>query len=437
YGFLDAGTTTPGRVAELARMIAVSAEHIEGNISYALSQKNNHPISEAMGLWTVGILFPEFKSAERWKTRGREILEECGRELIYPDGTFSQYSTNYHRLMLHDYLWVLSLAGKNGEIFSEELIDRVRAAGRFLVGIIDPATGRVPNLGTNDGALILPLTDCDYLDYRPVVQAVRVLLTGERAFPPGPWDEVLFWLGLTAPEYSAGDIEAPGSSDYFENGGYLVLRGNRSRAVIRCTSEYRHRPSHADQLHLDLWYDSTNMLRDSGTYSYNAPPDDSYFSSTGAHNTVEFDGRDQMPRLSRFLFGEWIGVKTTEPLKESAGRISWAGAYRDWRGCSHERRVELDRAGDTWTITDRVSGYMEKAVLRWRLAPELNWRLEGGCVIGDGVEIMINSDDALAGISIVDGWESLYYFEKKTIPVLEVEMPPPSAEVKTVIKFIS
>ena len=54
YGFMEAEATTPGRVVELSRMIAISAERIEGNISYALSQQNNHPISEALGLWTVG-----------------------------------------------------------------------------------------------------------------------------------------------------------------------------------------------------------------------------------------------------------------------------------------------------------------------------------------------------------------------------------------------
>jgi len=436
YGFIGAKATTPDRVVELSRMIAVSAERIESNISYALSQKNNHPISEALGLWTVGVIFPEFSAAARWKDRGRKILEKCALELIYPDGTFSQHSSNYHRLMLHDYLWVLSLADKNGETFSEALMERVRAAGCFLGGVIDPTTGRVPNLGANDGALILPLTNCDYLDYRPVTQAIQVLLTGERVFPPGPWDEALYCMGLMAPEYTGTVEEVLGGSSYFKNGGYLILRGNHSRGVIRCTPEYRHRPSHADQLHLDLWRGDVNILRDSGTYSYNSPPDDSYFSSTAAHNTVEFDGRDQMPRISRFLFGAWLGVWRTEPLIGSVGRISWAGAYRDWRGCSHERRVELDPTTDTWTITDRVSGYNNKAILRWRLAPELNWELKGDYCVAEGVSIRIDIRDNAGWIKLVQGWEALYYFEKATIPVLEITLMPPRATVISTISFL-
>jgi heparinase II/III-like protein len=436
YGFLDAESTTPERVIELSRMIAVAAKRIEENISYALSQKNNHSISEALGLWTVGLLFPEFSAAHRWKERGRKILEDCAVELIYPDGTFSQHSSNYHRLMLHDYLWILALANKNRENFSKALAERVKLAGSFLASIIYDSTGRVPNLGANDGSLILPLTDCDYLDYRPVLQAIRVLLDGEPEFPPGPWNEALFWLGLSETEYTGPEDKSRSVSELFEDGGSLVLRGTRSRAVIHCVPRFLHRPSHADQLHIDLWFRGINILRDSGTYSYNASPG-MELESTAAHNTIEFDGRDQMPRLSRFLFGAWTGVRTIEPLVGEDGLFQWEGGYSDWLGGSHKRRVELDKTTDTWTIIDRVSGYKKKAILRWRLAPELNWRLDGNRTIGDGVEIVIRTDDTLSGVSLVEGWESLYYFEKKKIPVLAVEMRAPYAEVKTEIRLIS
>ena len=33
---------------------------------------------------------------------------------------------------------------------------------------------------------------------------------------------------------------------------------------------FRYRPGHADALHLDLWLGDRNILRDGGTYSYNA-----------------------------------------------------------------------------------------------------------------------------------------------------------------------
>ena len=70
--------------------------------------------------------------AEQWKGTGRQVLEDLGRELIYDDGAFSQHSVNYHRLMLHDYLWVLRLGEVLNQPFSSELGERVGKAGEFL-----------------------------------------------------------------------------------------------------------------------------------------------------------------------------------------------------------------------------------------------------------------------------------------------------------------
>ena len=52
----------------------------------------------------------------------------------------------------------------------------------------------MPYYGQNDGALILPLNNCGYHDFRPVVAATQFLVSGTRRFEPGPWDEDLLWL---------------------------------------------------------------------------------------------------------------------------------------------------------------------------------------------------------------------------------------------------
>ena len=59
YVLADAKCSTPSRMAGLAAMLGVHADRIAANIEYAYSQKNNHGISEAVGLWTIGLLFPE------------------------------------------------------------------------------------------------------------------------------------------------------------------------------------------------------------------------------------------------------------------------------------------------------------------------------------------------------------------------------------------
>ncbi|MDZ7696582.1 MAG: heparinase II/III family protein [Deltaproteobacteria bacterium] len=221
YGFGRAAATHAGRVVALAEMIAVSAERIEGNIGYALNQRNNHGISEALGLWTVGVLFPELRKAVRWREKGRRFLEEQARSLIYEDGSFSQHSLNYHRLMLHDYLWALRLGDLNGQSLSDELKDRVQLAGEFLYQLQDEETGQVPCYGQNDGALILPLNNCHCRDFRPVIGAVHYYFSGERLFEHGPWDEDLLWL-FGPDALSASVKEKPRQDLKATEGGYYT-----------------------------------------------------------------------------------------------------------------------------------------------------------------------------------------------------------------------
>jgi hypothetical protein len=393
----------------LTRLVEATGERIEGNIGYALSQKNNHGISEAAGLWMAGLLLGE----DRWSRRGKALLEEQVAELIYEDGGFSQHSANYHRLMLDVCLWCLQLGRANGDHFSEGFVERIRRAGRFLEGLIDAETGRVPNWGSNDGALVLPLTDCDYLDFRPVVQAVSVLIDERPVFPAGPWDEEWRWLGGSL---SCENPRLPESRNWFPESGLAILRQDAGNLVLFCPQAFRHRPAQCDALHVDLWMNGINVLRDGGTFSYNCEePWQNYFKSVAAHNTVQFDGRDQMPKIGRFLYGNWLECDVKRGVD-----AKWISAeYVDGRGCRHKRMVEVLDNG--WRVTDFLSGFSEKAVLRWRLAPEWSWRAtESGCesercnlfVVGEGI----------VAVRLAEGWESLYYQDKQAIPVLEVEV---------------
>ena len=168
FALEDAESTGPEQKKLSENIVFESAKRINANIGYALSQKNNHGISEASGLFTAGILFKKNK----WLTKGKLLLETQAKELIYNDGSFSQHSMNYHRLMLHAFLWAIQIGRVNGVEFSTETIDRMHSAGQWLLGIYDPVSGKAPNLGSNDGALLFPIGKSDYLDYRPTIQAV-------------------------------------------------------------------------------------------------------------------------------------------------------------------------------------------------------------------------------------------------------------------------
>jgi hypothetical protein len=365
-------------------------------------------------------------------------------ELIYDDGSFSQHSTNYHRLMLHDYLWAIRLGEAAGHPLPAEVTAAVRKAGIWLRTIISPETGRVPNLGANDGAHLLDLTDLGYLDYRPTVQAVGLITDKRRWLGPGPWDELAAWLGAAAPPPLAvvgreghcrlslresSENPEPPPFVFLADGGYAVWRRGATVAMLRCPLRFCHRPAHCDLLHFDLSSSGRNLLRDGGSYGYHCEePWLGYFAGSEAHNTVRFDGRDPMPKLSRFLYGAWPRGQVVRRGEEVSA------SYRDYRGVRHRRTVRPVPRG--FAIEDRFSGRFREAVLRWRLDPGLEWKLTGEGCRSAAAELRVRAlDGGIAAIGLAQGWESLYYQERSPLPVLEVRIAAHCRAIVTEIEF--
>lgn len=365
YGLLNAPATTPERVANLARMIAVSGERVAGHIDYALSQRNNHGVSEALGLFTIGVLFPEFSDAAGWRETGRRYLEQLGRDLIYEDGSFSQHSANYQRLMLHDYLWALRLGELNGVEFSGELKQRVQKSADFLFQVQDEQTGQTPTFGPNDGALILPLNNCPPEDYRPVTQALHHLGARRHLHGPGPWNEDLLWFfGAEALKAPAANVER---SDFAATaGGWWTLRAKEGFAFMHA-AKYHDRPAHADALHADIWWRGRNVAIDPGTFSYNAPaPWNDPLAHTPYHNTVSVDGRDQMVRAGKFLWLPWMRASGGFHSAPVVGPY-WEGEHSAYPGVQHRRAV-LRGPAESFIIVDRLLAAKRHAYrLHWLL----------------------------------------------------------------------
>jgi hypothetical protein len=419
----------------LVDLVAWHCARILPTIRYAVAQNNNHGISEAAALFIGGAWLSATadrdglrKKGRRWQRAGRRWLENRVDTLVAKDGSFSQYSVNYHRLVLDTLcqveIWRRDLGAAP---FSEQYLARCRAAVDWLAALTDPETGEAPNLGANDGALLYDLSDSCYRDFRPSVQRASLLFRGGRAYGSGAWDAALSWLDLE----TAGPLLPPDhGSVLHRDGGDLVLRSGASRAVLRF-ARFRFRPSHADCLHLDLWHQGRNILRDGGSYSYNTEIGWlDYFSGTQSHNTVQFDGRNQMPRLGRFLFGAWLKMDSCSDIEREGGGISWSGSYTDWKKASHRRSVSC--RGNVWRIVDEVSGFREKAVLRWRLIPDL-WSLAGAVCDSPSATLVVSTAAPLRRLEMVTGWESLYYQQKTELPVLEIETGPGTWTIVTEI----
>ena len=410
----------------LRDLVRLHLQRIAPTVQYAMAQDNNHGSSEAAALfmggsWLVAVGVPE---GETWARMGRRWLEDRAARLIGRQGSFSQYSLNYHRVML-DTFCMAEVWRRHLELpaFSVGWQSRALAATEWLRHMVNPFNGDGPNVGANDGARLLQLTDTPYRDHRPSVALAMALFAGQRAYAQsGPWDHALQWLGVAVPLA----VSPPPQSYVADDGGFAVLRCGRAMAMMRYP-RFRFRPSQADALHLDLWLGPDNLLRDAGTYSYNTDPQwINYFCGTASHNTVQFDDRDQMPRLSRFLFGDWLKADGVQTLPGSAETTQFAAGYRVGRGARHHRAVSLQAGG--LQVVDQVQGFTTKAVLRWRLQPG-DWHLVRS---PQGLQLVLGSEGVVTiGVSatvpvlrceLVQGWESRHYLEKTPVPVLEIEV---------------
>ncbi len=398
FGKSETSVRQPDLLSDLANQIAIHAARIPGTLLYARSQNNNHLLTEAAALYSAAMALPDHPLAQGWRKSGEQWLGWCFTRQIDSQGEYVQHSMNYHRLMLQTALWVKAIHTQNqaGGKFpgGKPALDKLSLATRWLLAQIDPVSGQAPNLGANDGALILPLSTNVFTDYRPLAQAAGIAFLSQE-IGHGSWDEMALWFGLPITGLASYSI-AP-----FRG----VLHGsNISWASLRA-AEYSSRPSHADQLHFELWWKGENICRDAGTYRYNSdPPWDNQLTSSLVHNTVCVNDTEQMTRAGRFLYLDWANAsflqqKPLNKLTTAQGitqRMSARTNAYARLGVRHTREVSLVSAlegsggipAEHWLVQDdltinKLSSFFRRPDLisprlyrlHW-LLPDWDWEIK-------------------------------------------------------------
>jgi asparagine synthase (glutamine-hydrolysing) len=396
FAFIDSPATTPERFAFLLGAVAAQADRIAADWQYSYLQQSNHAVSEGLGLYVTGVLFPQLKQSANWRKTGKFILEERSTFLFRADGAYFQKSHNYLRFIIHAYLYVIRVAEVNGDAFSGVLKERMKAALAYLLTVTDEKSGFTPNFGSNDGALILPFNSCDFRDYRPTIAALHYYFHRERLFMAGPWHEDLIWLfGSEAVE---APVVQPGKavSSRFDESGIYTLRSQQSWAFTHVES-YTDRPAHADALHLDLWWRGINICCDPGTYLYygHAPWLDA-FKHTPFHNTLTVDGQDQMERAYRFTWGYWHDANVHAFQSTDSYQLleaSHNGYHRLPDPVTHKRAIVA--IADHWIVIDDMLGASEHEV-------DINWLFTDFPYQNSQYRIQINTPEGVFEAAIFE-----------------------------------
>ena len=97
------------------------------------------------------------------------------------DGGYVQFSFNYQRFTLQILECVLKISEKTGMNISDKS-KKIVSDSAYLMYQVQDESGDLPNYGSNDGALIFPVTVCGYRDFRPVINTIYCLINGKRLY---------------------------------------------------------------------------------------------------------------------------------------------------------------------------------------------------------------------------------------------------------------
>lgn len=416
----------------LISLIEAHIKRIAPTISYAIAQNNNHGTSEAAALFIGGhfLVLNGLKEYNHLESIGRKWLEDRARKLFSNDGCFSQYSVNYHRLALDTYS-LCETYRKSNKLppFSIYLQEKIKKSINWLEVLTDPKTGDVPNIGANDGANLFNMFKYDYRDYRNSVQWANLVFNERLIYSiTENQDKIYNQLGINVSSVK-NDIANQDALLMGNEDGFFIYRKKDLLLVFR-RPIFRFRPSHSDALHIDFWKNGENILRDGGSYSYSTTIEKSnYYSGVESHNTIQFDFRNQMPRLNRFLFGSWLKEYFFK-FTISDSDLTIKSGYTDYKGMNHFRTIELN--DDALIISDEISSYSNSVKLRFRLLPADWIYVHEDCA--DSIEIDVNSRIIKGDVLIGKDFESKYYLAEEEIPVVSKQVERLNY-IKTTIKY--
>ncbi len=345
----------------IVNSIHQQAQHIDRELHFAQNfVRNNHLLSESLALFTVGLIFPQFKESEKWLKKGHKIF--CKEVLFQFDsnGAYLQHSFNYQRVAIQLCTWFVQLCNLNQIIIERNINERLLRSVDFMMTFIgNRTTGEVPNFGNNDGSLLFPLNNEVHTNYFPQLQAMSSVLGRNLGVP---LFEDVFWFNTscnTNPSYE----RKLGIFNYEEEGYYVASEEN-CLTFFWCP-QLKNRPAQADMLHVDIWFNGENIIRDSGTYLYNTSDFfRHYFFGSRSHNTIIYNGHDVMKKGKRFIFYYWP-KKITARAWSKENIFNFTGEIKIYTNTNNYlsiiRTIIKVKDKIEWVINDKLNDSKKKS----------------------------------------------------------------------------
>lgn len=238
------------------------------------STTGNWLIMEMDGLTHCGLLFPFFREANTWKEFAmQQLLDQIACQ-IYDDGFQYELTTNYHQVVIFNYLMVVKLYKRLGQPVPDALMN-----------VLETLYSLYPKLATPE--LTTPdLNDGNRQDLTDIMQDAADLFPGRSDF-----------LYLAS---SRKQGEPPAFTNIqLPNSGMAIFRSGWQKNDIWCFFEdapFGFGHQHEDKLNILLYAYGKEMITEAGCNSYDGSKRHVYALSTQGHNAILVDGHSQCRR---------------------------------------------------------------------------------------------------------------------------------------------
>ncbi len=406
-----------------------------------LTPARNHRTLELYAIFLAGVVFPELRDAKRWVTFSLPEIARNTQTDLLPDGVQCELSTDYHQLVLKNYLCARRLAQMNSIAVPPEMDQRLIKALEFSMYVHKP-DGIVPSLSDGDARSFLELLKQGY-DLYGREDMLYVATQGRRGTSPTK------------------------RSVHFSDSGYSIIRGgwgggaqsfeNEQYLIFDCGPLGAGNHGHFDCLSFEMAAFGRSLIVDPGRYTYSEAGEVNWrvkFRGSAYHNTVVVDGKNQTryePRVikeaSRHSNGsvrhKVIGPAPDFELRSFETRSRFDFLHGVARSAEydaiHDRRVYF-AFGEYWIVCDSLKSanphdYELFFHLSERAQDNVSIRCRRGTILIESPNLIMAQEERYEDLEVglEPGFVSYRYGEKNAAPIVRFHQSAANAEFQTVL----
>lgn len=435
YYFFNDSNLSNEFILKFLKNLFLHGRHIINNLEFR--SRNNHYLSNIVGLIYLGIFFKDSNEGKQWLEKGLSALKKEMKFQVNEDGVNYESSISYHRLVTELFISATILCNKNEIFFSQDYMNRLERMIEFIL-YYTKQDGSSPQIGDNDDGRLHILSDYgnwNKLDHR-YLMSIGASLFNRPDFicKYQELNEEAFWvLGEDLKPFDNiknCDIE----SKSFPISGYYIMRDDDLYMIVDCSSpqvksNLAHK--HNSALNFELFAHNKSFILDPGSYIYTANKKmRNLFRSTEYHNVIKVDKLQQNDYNEDEIFVMGADAELTVNKWESRNEYDFLDAVhygysRIDNPVLHRRKIYFHKKKRYWLINDILTGegkhyfelYFHFAPMKLEFIKEYPYAVKSDFEDENIIIIPLNKEELSA--EIIDGWLSYSYGKKNRAPILK------------------